>query len=94
MSSSFLLDPTFWAATAERTIRTAAQIALALIGTGALGITDVDWPGVASASALAAVACVLTCIAAGAATKGDGPSLGPAESTVLAEPAHTPLADD
>lgn len=94
MTTSFLLDPTFWAATAERTVRTAAQVALALIGTGVIGITDVDWTGVASAAALAAVACVLTCIAAGAATKSDGPSLGSAESTGPAEPAHTHLADD
>lgn len=94
MTTSFLLDPTFWAATAERTVRTAAQVALALIGTGALGITDVDWPGVASAAGLAAVACVLTCVAAGAATKSDGPSLGGAESTVPAAPTRTPLADD
>lgn len=47
-------------AAAVRAIKTAAQTAAALIGTGALGILDVDWVGVASGSALAAVLSVLT----------------------------------
>lgn len=45
-----------------RTIKTMAETALALIGTNTVGITDVDWVGVLSACALAAVITVLTCI--------------------------------
>ena len=46
-----------------RAIRTMAQTAAALIGTNGIGITDVDWPAVASASALAGVLSILTSIA-------------------------------
>ena len=46
-----------------RAIKTAAQTAVALIGTNAIGITGVDWVAVASAAALAAVVSMLTSIA-------------------------------
>ena len=46
-----------------RAIRTAAQAAVSLIGTNALGITEVDWVAVASAAALAAVVSVLMALA-------------------------------
>ena len=46
-----------------RAIRTAAQAAVSLIGTNAMGITDIDWVAVASASALAAVVSILMAIA-------------------------------
>lgn len=48
-----------------RAIRTAAQVALATIGTTALGVTDVDWQGVASVAALAAVLSLLQAVAFG-----------------------------
>ena len=48
-----------------RAIRTAAQVALATIGTTALGVTDVDWLGVASVAALAAVLSLLQAVAFG-----------------------------
>lgn len=51
--------------TAGRAFRTACQTALALIGTETVGVTDVDWIGVASASALSAVVYVLMTIAFG-----------------------------
>ena len=55
----------FWRAAGIRAIRTAAQTAVALIGTNAIGVTGVDWVGVASGAALAAVTSVLTSIATG-----------------------------
>lgn len=45
-----------------RTLKTTAETAIALIGTNAIGITDVDWVGVLSACALSGVVTVLTCI--------------------------------
>lgn len=42
--------------------KTAAQTAAALIGTGAIGIVEVDWLAVLSASALAAVLSLLTSV--------------------------------
>lgn len=45
-----------------RTIKTMAETALAIIGTNAIGVTDVDWVGVISACALSGVITVLTCI--------------------------------
>ena len=48
-----------------RAVRTAAQVALATIGTTALGVTDVDWLGVASVAGLAAVLSLLQAVAFG-----------------------------
>lgn len=50
-------------AAATRAVRTAAQAALGAIGTTAVGVVDVDWQGVASISAMAAVVSILTSIA-------------------------------
>lgn len=52
----------FWQATAERAVKTVAQTAVALLGTGAIGLLDVDWVQVVSVSALAGVVSVLTSI--------------------------------
>ena len=49
-------------ATSVRTIKTMAEMALSLIGTNALGITDVDWVGVLSGCALAGIITIFTCI--------------------------------
>lgn len=43
-----------------RAIRTMAQTAVSLLGTGAVGILDVDWVAVISASALAGLISILT----------------------------------
>lgn len=59
------MDKQFWTATGYRAIRTVCQTAVALIGTNAVGVTDVNWVGVASGAALAGVVSVLTSIATG-----------------------------
>lgn len=43
-----------------RAVKTAAQTALSLIGTGAVGFTDLDWVQIASVAGVAAVASILT----------------------------------
>ncbi|RAL31142.1 holin [Rhodococcus sp. AQ5-07] len=57
---------------AERATKTAAQSAVGIIGAGGFGVLDVDWTGVASASALAAVLSVLTSIASSGFGRGNG----------------------
>ncbi len=37
----------FWADSAERAVKTAAQSALGVLGAGALGVLEVDWANVA-----------------------------------------------
>ena len=46
-----------------RVIKTMAQTAVALIGTGAVGILDVDWIAVLSASLMSGILSLLTSIA-------------------------------
>ena len=53
-----------WAkAAGVRALKTCAQTAVALIGTNAIGVTDVDWIGVASGAALAGIVSMLTSLA-------------------------------
>ncbi|WP_030147955.1 holin [Mycetocola saprophilus] len=52
----------FWSYAGERAIKTMAQAAVALIGTGSLGLLEVQWWGVFSASLLAGIISVLTSI--------------------------------
>ena len=47
----------------RRAVKTVAQSAVALIGTEAVGVTDIDWVGLASASALAGVLSLLLSVA-------------------------------
>lgn len=47
-----------------RTLKTMAETAIAVIGTNAIGITEVDWIGVLSAVALSGVITVLVNIKA------------------------------
>lgn len=56
----------FWLDAAERMIGAGASSSLAAIGTGAIGILDVAWGGVASIAGLAAVVSLLVSIVAGA----------------------------
>lgn len=55
-----LTSRAFWAYSAERAVKTAAQSAAALLSVGYAGLLDVDWAGVASASGLAALLSLLT----------------------------------
>lgn len=66
----------FWKAAGIRALRTFCQTAVATIGTAAV-LSEVDWLGCLSASALAAILSVLTSIATGlpeAPINDDGPS--------------------
>ena len=53
----------WWRAAGIRAIKTAAQTAVALIGTCAVGFTDLDWARIASVAGVAAVLSLLTSIA-------------------------------
>ena len=59
------MNKDFWKAVGARAVRTACQAAVALIGTNAVGVTDVNWVGVASGAALSAILSVLTSVAGG-----------------------------
>lgn len=54
----------FWRAAAIRAIRTAAQTAIATIGTSAM-LSEINWQVVASTTAVATILSLLTSIAAG-----------------------------
>ena len=64
----------FWAAAGIRALKTVCQTALALIGTNAVGVTEIDWAGVASGAALSGIISVLTSVATGL------PEVGPSET--------------
>ena len=61
------MDTSYWIrwikAAGIRAVKTVAQTAVALIGTNAIGITEVDGIGVASGAALAGVVSLLTSLA-------------------------------
>ena len=66
----------FWEATAERAIKTTAQVTGGLLTADHIvGVLDVEWAQVGSVAALAALLSVLTSIASAQIGKG-GPSLG------------------
>lgn len=54
-----------------RALKTVAQTAVALIGTNAIGMTEVDWVAVGSASLLAGIVSMLTSIAGLPEIKGE-----------------------
>ena len=68
----------FWKATAERAIATAAQSAIAALGTDLIGVLDMDATAVLSLAAGGAILSVLKSVAATAAT--GSPSVGGGES--------------
>lgn len=53
----------FWAATAERALKTVAQSVVAVLGVGAVGVLSVDWVQTLSVAAAAGLASILTSIA-------------------------------
>ena len=59
-----MMDIKQWALAAlVRAVKTAAQTAVALIGTGAVGFTDLDWVRIMSVAGVAAVVSMLTSLA-------------------------------
>ncbi|MEU0837740.1 holin [Streptomyces sp. NPDC005969] len=63
----------FWLATAERTVRTAAQTLIATLGLDTTGVLDVDWGQGLALTGSAALLAVLTAITASGS--GEGPGL-------------------
>lgn len=59
----FIGNKYFWLGTFERAVKTLAQTAIALIGTGTITIGQIDWIYIASATAVATLLSVLTSIA-------------------------------
>jgi hypothetical protein len=53
----------WWDAAITRAIKTVCQTAIAIIGSNAVGIMDVQWGAVLSASALAGLISILTSLA-------------------------------
>lgn len=72
---SFLTSKTFWVDTAERSIKTFAQAAVAILTSGVLGILEVDWLTLLSISGLAALVSILTSVASGSTNKTESASL-------------------
>ena len=52
----------FWSYSGERAIKTVSQTALAYLGTGTIGLFEVDWASVASVSLGAGLLSILTSI--------------------------------
>lgn len=69
-----IFDRTFWIQTAERSLKTVAQSAAALLVSSGVGLLNVDWVGVLSVSGLAGLVSVLTSIGSGY-VGNDSPSL-------------------
>ena len=58
-----LLDKHFWMDAVERMVKTVCEVALALIGTGMVGVLDVDWLNLLSVCVMAALVSVLSSVA-------------------------------
>lgn len=53
----------FWAAAAERAVKTVAQTVVAVVGVAGTGLLSVDWVQTLSVAAAAGLASILTSIA-------------------------------
>jgi hypothetical protein len=71
----------FWKQTAERAIKTAAQVALSFWVVGQTGILDVDWQQFWSIVGLSAIASVLTSLVGSGVNDADTPSMVRIEHT-------------
>ncbi|MEV7853629.1 MULTISPECIES: holin [unclassified Streptomyces] len=71
--ASTMFTKAFWVATAERTVRTAAQTLIATLGLDTTGVLDLDWGQAFSLTGSAALLAVLTALSASGT--GDGPGL-------------------
>ena len=60
---SALISKSFWDYAGERAIKTAAQVAVASIGSSSVGIVQVDFVGILSLAAGSALVSILTSIA-------------------------------
>ena len=65
----------FWKQTAERALRTAAQVALSFWVVGETGVLDVDWQQFGSVVALAALASVAMSIVGSGLNDPETPSM-------------------
>lgn len=65
----------FWKQTAERALRTAAQVALSFWVVGETGVLDVDWVQLGSVTGLAALASVLMSVVGSGLNDAETPSM-------------------
>lgn len=65
----------FWKQTAERAVRTAAQVALSFWVVGQTGLLDVDWAQFASVTGLAAFASVCMSLVGSGLNDPENPSM-------------------
>jgi hypothetical protein len=65
----------FWKQSAERALKTFAQVMITFLVVGETGFLDVDWVQAASVSGVAAVASVLTSLASSPFGQEDSPSI-------------------
>lgn len=79
-----MFDQRFWIAASERAIKTFAQALLALIGTGMVGVLELDWLQMFSVAITATIVSVLTSIVSANFGPNPGPSL--ADETIEPEP--------
>ena len=86
-----MYDLRFWKASIERAVKTFAQTLVALIGTTAVTIVDLDWMQMLGVSATATVLSVLTSLAS-ANFGSTGPSL--ADETVEPDPVIVEVAPE
>lgn len=79
-----MFDSRFWIAASERAIKTFAQTLIALIGTGMVGVMDLDWLQMLGIAATATILSVLSSVASANFGSNPGPSL--ADETIEPDP--------
>lgn len=71
---SVLATGAFWVATAERAVRTAAQVTIGCVTANGTNLTDMDWQGALSIVGASTLLSVLMSVAA-SSTGTNGPGL-------------------